>query len=177
MKGNFEYCLEIILEHEGGFVDHPDDPGGMTNLGITAETYANWHGISLDDIEKHDMIDLNESDVAPIYREKYWNEIMADSLPSGLDLSVFDMAVNAGNRRASRILQSILPRCELDGYIGPITLGIVREEYRFDPETLIEDYAHERESFYKSLHHYKVFGKGWSRRVRETKDISLSMIE
>ena len=78
MKDNFDKSLEMLLHHEGGYINHPKDPGGETNLGVTKRVYDEWGG-------EKDMKDLTPDDVAPIYRENYWNRLKCDDLPSGLD--------------------------------------------------------------------------------------------
>jgi len=108
MEHNFETCLEWLLKHEGGFVNHPEDPGGMTNKGITAKVYARW----LDEVMGADanitediMRNIPDAHVAAIYREEYWNRVNGDDLPAGVDWSVFDWAVNSGTGRAARAIQ------------------------------------------------------------------------
>ena len=92
---NWEKCLKLILHHEGGYVNHPKDPGGETNLGVTKRVYEEWGGTK-------DMKDLTVEDVSPIYKKNYWDRIKGDELPSGLDLCVFDFGVNAGTGRAAK---------------------------------------------------------------------------
>ena len=88
---NYDKCLETILHHEGGYVNHPKDPGGETNLGVTKRVYEAW--VMENDLNQKDMKDLKVDDVAPIYRKNYWDRIKGDQLPSGLDLCVFDFGV------------------------------------------------------------------------------------
>ena len=94
MKDNFDKCLEMLLHHEGGFVNHPRDPGGITNLGVTKRVYEKWVGRI---VSEQEMRDLTVEQVGPIYRNDYWNKCKCDDLPSGLDWSVFDWAVNSGS--------------------------------------------------------------------------------
>ena len=103
---NYEVCLEQILHHEGGYVNHPSDPGGETNLGITKRVYQEWC-MTHDCITK-DMKDLQVADAAPIYEKNYWARTKCDQIPSGLDLCVFDFAVNAGPGRAAKFLQKMI---------------------------------------------------------------------
>ena len=86
MKHNWEKSLEVILHHEGGYVNHPKDPGGETNLGVTKRVYEDWGGTK-------DMKDLEVEDVAPIYKKEYWDRCKCDDLESGVDWAVFDWAV------------------------------------------------------------------------------------
>ena len=101
MANNFDHCLEIILHHEGGYVNHPKDPGGETNLGVTKRVYEEHGGTK-------DMKDLTFEDVAPIYKKSYWDRVKGDELPAGLDLCVFDFGVNAGTGRAAKYLQNLV---------------------------------------------------------------------
>ena len=101
MQKNYQKCLETILHHEGGYVNHPKDPGGETNLGVTKRVYEEWGG-------KKDMKDLLVEDVAPIYKKNYWDRMKCDQLPSGLDLCVFDFGVNAGTGRSAKMLQIMI---------------------------------------------------------------------
>lgn len=158
MKGNFEQCLAITLKEEGGFVNHKADPGGMTNLGITRATYEQWVGRHVTDDE---MRALTLKDVEPIYRANYWNRIRGDELPVGVDLVVFDFAVNSGSTRAAKYLQQA---CNVasDGIIGPKTLAACQQR---DPEELVEQICQERLQFLKQLSTWDTFGKGWSARV------------
>ena len=94
MQNNFESCLKNLLKHEGGFVNHPKDPGGMTNLGVTKAVYEAWVG---HEVTEKTMRELTTEAVAPLYRKKYWDACRADELVSGLDYVVFDCAVNSKN--------------------------------------------------------------------------------
>jgi lysozyme family protein len=166
---SFDVCLELVLIEEGGFSNHRLDPGGATNLGITQKTYEDWVGIPVS-IEK--IISLRVSDVRPIYRTKYWNPVRADDLPDGINLLVFDAAVNSGPRRAARWLQRCV-HAEIDGAIGPKTLAITKT---CDPATVIRQYSQERLFFLQSLNTWKTFGKGWEKRVRRVQDNALKML-
>lgn len=168
MKSNFENALISVLHHEGGFVNHPDDPGGMTNLGVTKRVWEEWVGHPVD--EKA-MRALTPADVGPMYKAKYWDKIKGDDLPNGVDYVVFDAAVNSGPGRAAKWLQACVG-VEVDGGIGPKTLAAVNA---FDANQLVEDYAKRRLSFLMDLPHWKTFGKGWSRRVAEVQKTGLDM--
>jgi lysozyme family protein len=119
----FRRCVDIILGHEGGYVDHPDDPGGATNMGITFETLRAWRGES---ITKDDVKEPSESEAREICRANYWNALNCDQLPFGADLATFDFGVNAGVSRATKMLQGIVA-VEAEGQIGPITIGAVSQ--------------------------------------------------
>lgn len=169
MKENFDKCLEMILHHEGGYVNHPRDPGGETNLGVTKRVYKEWGGLK-------DMVDLTVEDVAPIYENNYWKRAKCDHLPSGLDLAVFDWAVNSGVGRAAKKLQTMIGT-EADGGIGPNTLRTLEEYIQHHGiEETINNYKAIRQKFYESLSTFDTFGKGWTRRNEETKEKALEMI-
>lgn len=169
MKDNFESSLKHLLVHEGGFVNHPKDPGGMTNLGVTAKVWSEWVG---HDVNEKIMRALTPSDVAPLYRKKYWNAVRADELVSGLDYCVFDCAVNSGPGRAIKILQKCVG-VTVDGGFGPNTFAAVKAIA--NTKKLIEDYSNERLEFLTSLPTFGIFGRGWTRRVNEVKAEALRM--
>lgn len=171
MNVNFEHCLKKLLEHEGNFVNHPQDPGGMTNLGVTARVWEEWVGHP---VNEKQMRALTPEDVAPLYKRKYWDACRADELISGLDYCVFDVAVNSGPGRAIKFLQSAVGATP-DGGFGSITLALVRKA-EADPVKLIESYSNSRIQFLKSLKTWPVFGKGWERRVNEVQAESLKML-
>ena len=169
MKENFDKCLEMLLSHEGGFVNHPEDPGGITNLGVTKKVYDEWTG---SESTEQEMRDLTPEDVAPIYKKNYWDRVKGDSLPSGLDWACFDWAVNSGSGRPAKAVQRAVGATQ-DGAIGPQTLGLIMEK---DPEEIINYVYGVRQYFYKSLKTFETFGRGWTRRNKETLHQALEMI-
>lgn len=168
MVENWQDCLSIILKHEGGYVNHPSDPGGMTNLGVTKRVWEEWTGKPATEA---DMRSLTPEQVAPLYKKRYWDAVRGDDLPAGVDLCVFDCAVNSGVGRAAKFLQRVAGVAQ-DGQIGPATLAAVA---KMQPETIIADFCHHREAFYRSLDTFAVFGKGWMRRLDETESESREM--
>ena len=158
----------MLLVHEGGYVNHPKDPAGMTNLGVTKKTYDNYYN---SDIDEEGMKQLTKADVEPIYKDLYWLKCHCQELPSGVDWAVFDYAVNAGPSRAAKALQRAVGALE-DGIIGPQTLALVKQENRID---IIDEIAEYREDFYRSLSTFDTFGRGWIRRNEETKDQAVKM--
>lgn len=163
MKENFEHCLEMLLDHEGGFVNHPKDPGGMTNLGVTKKVYDKWIGRESTEAE---MRALTPADVGPIYKKNYWDKIRGDDLPAGVDWAAFDWAVNSGAGRPAKAIQRIVGAAQ-DGSIGPKTLQAVMD---MEPEKIVEGVYNIRQKFYESLKAFKTFGRGWTRRNQETLD-------
>ena len=168
MQNNWIKCLETILHHEGGYVNHPKDPGGETNLGVTKRVYEDFGGTK-------DIKDLTREDVEPIYKKNYWDRVKGDDLPAGLDLCVFDFGVNAGTGRAAKYLQTMIGTVA-DGGIGPNTLKKLNdyvEEHGI--EDAIKNYQSDRQKYYESLSTFDTFGKGWTRRVDETTELALEM--
>lgn len=168
MKANFDAALKAILHHEGGYVNHPADPGGMTNLGVTKRVWEEWVG---HEVDEKAMRNLTPEIVGPMYKVKYWDKIKGDELPTGVDYVVFDAAVNSGPGRAAKWLQACVG-VEPDGGIGPKTLAAVAA---VDASQLVEDYAKRRLSFLMDLQTWDTFGKGWSRRVAEVQKTGLDM--
>ena len=178
MKENFDKCLEMLLKHEGGFTADTRDRGnqigdghgnqGSTMLGVTSKVYADWTGKPAP-IEL--MKTLTQEDVAPIYKKNYWDRCKCDELGSGLDWAVFDWAVNSGTKRVSKALQKACG-AERDGVIGNKTLALANGQ---DVKYMIEEISVMRQSFYESLRTFKTFGRGWTRRNKETTEQALSM--
>lgn len=170
MKENFDKALAAVLHHEGGFVNHPSDPGGMTNLGCTKTTWEEWIGHPVDE---KTMRALTSADVAPLYKRKYWDKIKGDELPNGIDYAAFDAAINSGPGRAIKWLQGCVG-ADMDGALGPKTLALVTAA---NQKELVEDYAKRRLSFLTDLPTWGTFGKGWGRRVSEVEKTALSMLQ
>lgn len=160
----FDDALKRVLVHEGGYVNHPADPGGATNKGVTQRVYDGWRRR-----QKKPPIsvrDISDAEVAAIYRFQYWDEIRADAMPPGVDYVVFDGAVNSGPSQAVKWLQRALG-VVADGIVGAATLDAL-DRHR-DPDVLIADMLSRRLAMLKSLRTWSTFGKGWSRRLAEVK--------
>ena len=168
MNQNFDTCMTMLLAHEGGFSAHKDDPGGLTNLGVTKAVYDEFYG---GNATEEVMRAITKHDVEPIYRRNYWNRCRCQDLPSGVDWAVFDFAVNAGTGRAAKALQRAVEATE-DGVIGPLTLMKVKQ---FEVNNIINRIAVYREQFYRSLDTFETFGRGWLRRNDETREQALKM--
>lgn len=168
MDANFEACLGVILESEGGFVDNPHDPGGATNLGVTLRTLSAWNGrpASIADVEA-----LTPASVAPIYRADYWGVTHCPELPAGVDLMTFDAAVNEGPGAGMRQLQAACGVAS-DGLYGPATAAAIAS---LDVATLIRSFAATRCAFYRDLAGFPRFGVGWLARVNRTEAKALAM--
>jgi lysozyme family protein len=171
MNQNFNKCLELLLIHEGGFVNDSRDNGGMTNLGVTIRVWEEWVGHP---VSEKEMRNLTPIMVGPLYKRKYWDACHADDLVSGVDYAVFDVAVNSGVGRAIKLLQSVVGATPDGGY-GSITSALVKKAQE-NPAKLIEDYCAKRLEFLQSLKAFPVFGKGWKNRVEEVQADALKML-
>ena len=158
MKQNWDEALKHILKYEGGYVNHKDDPGGRTNLGVTQRVWEDWTGKPA---TEEDMRGLTVAMVSPLYKKRYWDAVRGDDLPSGVDLCVFDCAVNAGVGRASKFLQQAVG-VTADGQIGPMTVAAATAK---PAEEVIDAFCNLREAHYKSLSTFATFGKGWMNRL------------
>ncbi|CAH1656838.1 Lysozyme family protein [Hyphomicrobiales bacterium] len=165
---NFQKAVDHILASEGGYVDHPRDPGGATNLGITLATLARFRGR---EVSKAEVQALARSEATAIYRQDYWKAVQADALPGGVDFAVFDCAVNSGPRRAILILQEAVGVVR-DGIIGPATL---RAAGAAEPVALINRYCALRLAFLGRLPTASVFGNGWRKRVAAMQGTAVAM--
>jgi lysozyme family protein len=169
MNDNFDKCLALVLKSEGGFVNNPADPGGMTNLGVTKAVWEEWTGHTVD--EKA-MRALTPADVAPMYKAKYWMACYAPQLKTGVDYCLFDASVNMGAGRAVKLLQEAM-QCVPDGMIGPRTMQLLDQK---KAEDIVEAFSQRKISFYESLKTFPTFGKGWLKRVEDVKQNALKMI-
>lgn len=172
MRDNFRYAIELVLKHEGGYVDHPKDPGGATNLGITLKVLAAFRGMNWRKMPKTAVRKLGSNEAKCIYRMNYWDKSSADELPSGLDYCVLDYAVNSGVSRSAKVLQRIVG-AKVDGVIGLGTLGKVQNYGH--PANIISIMCNRRLSWLYKLQHWNVFGKGWTHRVNQVKRDAMRM--
>lgn len=168
MDRNFSRSLNAVLVHEGGYVDHPRDPGGPTNLGVTL---ANFRRFVKPDGTVEDLKKLTREQAGVVFRRQFWDEVMGSSLPDGVDFAVFDFAINSGPGRAAKYLQAIA-QCQQDGKIGPDTLKAVAA---LDADNVINQLCDRRQKFLEGLAIFSTFGKGWTRRVKETRALALEM--
>ena len=168
-EANYEESLRRLLVHEGGYTNHPSDPGGPTNFGITIYDYRKYvkPGATAADVKA-----MTLGEAKSIYRAKYWDAQRCDALPPGVDYAVFDYGVNSGIGRSQKVLQRVLG-VTVDGRIGPQTIAVARGR---DPKQIVDAICDERLRFLKRLRTWPVFGKGWGRRVKEVRAVSLSMI-
>ncbi len=169
MHTNFNECLELVLKHEGGFVNHPKDPGGATNRGVTQKVYDAYRKTRARPIQSVKFI--SEDEVKAIYKFQYWDRVQGDFLPRGLDYAVFDFAVNSGVGRASKYLQACVGTKQ-DGVIGAMTIAAIGK-----PANVINALCDRRMSFLRNLDTFLAFGRGWTRRVVDVRKHALEMTE
>lgn len=152
---NFSQALEHVLKHEGGYIDHPSDPGGETNFGITVAVAREYGYLG-------DMRTIPMSVVESIYKRKYWDKVRADEMPESVRFALFDYAVNSGSGAAIRALQRVLGVAD-DGVIGPMTLAAAKAQ----SEGLGARLNGYRLKFMTELKIWPTFGKGWARRIAD----------
>ncbi|XXQ68937.1 glycoside hydrolase family 108 protein [Neisseriaceae bacterium B1] len=149
----FKNFIERVLSHEGGYVNHPRDPGGETNWGITKRT-AMANGYT------GDMRTMAREQAIEIYRKAFWERYQCDKLPTALAFQYFDACVNHGAKHAAKFLQRACGAAA-DGVVGEQTLTAVAQQS--DRDLTLKFHA-ERTRFYTNLSTFDTFGKGWMRR-------------
>lgn len=168
MDRNFAEALKLVLQHEGGWSDHPKDPGGATMKGVTLATFRRYVDPKA---TKDDLRNITQAQISDIYRRHYWNAVKADDLPDGIDYAMFDFAVNSGPDRAAKYLQAVVDMRQ-DGKIGPQTLAAVEAQLS---GTVIRDLCDRRMSFLRGLKTWPTFRKGWTARVSSVRARALEM--
>ena len=168
MKKNFKNALEHVLVHEGGWADHPEDPGGATMKGVTLITFRRHFG---EKKTKDDLRNISERQLEKIYRSGYWDKCLCDKLYAGVDYTVFDAAVNSGPGRGAKWLQAAIG-AKQDGGIGPKTLAKVEEN---DPIQITNNMCDRRLTFLRNLSTWSTFGRGWERRVEGVRSTAIAM--
>lgn len=151
-KQNYDFALNGLLKDEGGYTNHPSDPGGPTNFGITLadyKKYINKNGTA------EDVKNMTVLQAKSIYRKRYWDALDCDNLPSGVDYAIFDYGVNSGVGRARKI----------NARFASITNSVKR----------INAICDERMSFLRGLRTFPVFGRGWTTRVAGVRKNSIKM--
>lgn len=151
---NFDQAFDLLIGHEGGYANHPNDPGGETMWGITARVarQAGYHGA---------MRDLPRETAKTIARNQYWDKVRAEELPLGVRFDVFDTGYNSGTTTAVKILQRAVSVTD-DGVFGPSTMAAVLAAKSYKLSMLFNS---ERLLYLTSLPTWGAFGKGWARRV------------
>jgi lysozyme family protein len=168
METRFSICLRFTLEAEGGFVDNPDDPGGATNKGITLRLFQRYRPKAT----VEDLRNIDDTTLTTIYNCEFWIPTHCGGLPAGVDLMVFDMAVNAGPGTSIRMLQRAVD-VKADGFIGPATLAAIRSH---QPTELVASLAQAQLRYYEGLPGWGEFGRGWSNRVTARQTAALKSL-
>lgn len=166
----FDRCLAEVLRLEGGYADDPRDPGGPTKFGITRATLSHALGRPA---TAEDVAALSPERAGDIYRQAYWAPVRCGELPAGLDLVVFDAAVNMGPPTAARLLQQALA-VEPDGVVGAATLAAAA---RASATEAIGAMSALRRDRYRGLAGFSAFGAGWLRRVDAVETLALAWAE
>ena len=168
---NFSQALKNVLVHEGGYVNHPKDPGGATNQGVTQAVYDSYRSSNGKPTQSVKNLSPQERDA--IYKKRYWDVIKGDDLPDGIDYCVYDAAVNSGPSQAGKWLQRALGtgyKGTIDGIIGDETLRAVAVHPNHD--ALVAGICEQRLKFMRALKTWPTFGKGWSSRVASVKKVA-----
>lgn len=162
MTARYDQAFGVVLGHEGGFVDHPRDPGGATNHGVSLR-YARGKGLLFDvdrdgDVDADDIRLITPDQAKAAFREDFWDPIRGDDLPPALALLAFDAAVNSGAGAATRWLQAAA-RVRVDGVIGPRTLEAVQRQ------DVAEAFHAARMEAMGRMGGWPSFGRGWAVRM------------
>jgi lysozyme family protein len=166
---SYDAALARLLAHEGGYTNHPSDPGGPTNFGITIVDYRKY---VRSDATAADVRATKLAEAKAIYRTKYWDAQRCSELPAGVDYAVFDYGVNSGVGRSGKVLRRAL---KLPDNTSVVNDAVVAAARGADAKTLIAAICDERLRFLQSLKIWPVFGAGWGRRVAEVKAAALAM--
>ena len=168
-RETLEKAMPHVFKVEGGYVDHPRDPGGATNLGVTQATLRAWRKKP---VTKADVKALTHDEATAIYKAQYWDKVAGDALPAGLDYAMFDFGINSGPRRAVEFLQRVLG-VKVDGVIGVMTLEAVAKRPAIQ---LIKELCDARLAWLRKLKTWSTFGKGWTRRIEHVRATAISFV-
>lgn len=162
LTARYPACYDFTLQWEGGYVNHPDDPGGCTNKGITLRTWRDWRDNPT--LTCEDLKTISDLEVALIYGSNYWAPVWGNDLPLGLNLCVWDWGVNSGPSRAVKYLQQMIGSAA-DGIMGPNTMAAVNKYVDLvGLDQTITEYTGLRQNYYEQLSTWPTFGDGWTNR-------------
>lgn len=175
---NFQAVMALVLQHEGGFTNDRKDPGNWTGGKVgKGRLVGTKYGIAANSFPDLDIANLTKAQAVEIYRRQYAAPVRFDDLPPGVDYAVLDIAINSGAGRAGLILQGALAklgqRVKVDGAIGDATVAAVAAVL---PTVLIDAISDARLAYMKRLSNWSTYGKGWTRRVGEVRQISKGMV-
>ena len=170
MRDTYDSTLRRILVWEGGYADHPRDPGGATMRGVTQRVYDGWR--SRNGMAPRPVRQIEAGEVQAIYRALYADKIGYDQLPAGVDAVMLDAAVHSGPAQAAKWLQRALG-VTVDGNIGPATVAAA---IAARPRDVVRGVMTRRRAFLRALKTFDTFGKGWMRRVDDIEAFAMSLI-
>lgn len=162
-KSTYDEALRRLLMHEGGYTNHPSDPGGPTNFGITIYDYRKYIKA---DADANDVRNMTLDEAKSIYRAKYWDAQRCDELEPGVDYAIFDYGVNSGIGRSGKVLRRVLG---LPDNTSLVTTDVINAANAVPAAELVDDICSERLLFLQALKTWPVFGGGWGRRVAEVR--------
>jgi len=140
MRDNFDRSLDVTLAYEGGYVNHPKDPGGHTNKGVTLATLRRY----VPNANVADLKSISKDLLRRIYRNGYWDEVSGDRLAAGVDLAAFDYGVNSGPGAANKSLMAVVGGTDVE---------------------TVKKLCARRLAIYRTFSHWSTFGTGWTRRI------------
>lgn len=165
----FSRALDMVLQHEGGYVDHPNDPGGATNKGVTQKVYNAYR--TKKGQPKRSVKEIADDELQDLYFNGYWRPAMCGEMPNeALATFMLDAAVNHGPSQAIKLLQQAaqVPDKDCDGCWGPNTRGRVMIAAS-NAQALIEACLLARERFYRRIVQLNpklaAFLRGWMNRL------------
>lgn len=174
-KEAYDAILTKVFELEGGYVNHPSDPGGPTNMGITLDTLAKWRGTK---VTANDVRKLTFREAANIYQKNYFDAVNAGLMPAAVACHVFNTAVLSGTKRGGEIVQKALVQLgenvEIDGIVGQETLGAI---LRVDDVDLAEVHNQKYLKYLKRLPHWNKFGRGWTNRMKKVNSLAQDLAQ
>jgi lysozyme family protein len=168
---NYDEALRRVLAHEGGYTNHPSDPGGPTNFGVTICEYRKYVKPNATAV---DVRAMKVDEAKAIYRKRYWDAQRCDELPAGVDYTVADYGINSGIGRSGKVLRRVVG---LPDNTSVVTDEVLNAVARRDAKAIIVAINDERLRFLKNLKTWPVFGEGWGRRVAQVKTFSLHLAE
>lgn len=145
----FNEAVERVLQHEGGYVNHPNDPGGETNFGISKRSYPDV-----------DIKNLTREGAKEIYFRDFWCPV-AKGLYGPVVFQAFDAAVNHGIGNSIRMLQRAVGVLD-DGHWGPISRAAYE---KMSGDDVAINFLAERLDFVRRLSRFDTFGRGWVKRI------------